>query len=172
MAARTEHRKRPDDRAVYTAGHLFGEWGPKLWKPRKGNFATARQSALAELVRGELIERLDAVLVAAVPVWEADFGLSAGQCYSLIQCVQLALFPDEFAEDERAAEDIARLIGDRQALVPKDGPVERVGWEAMEAYARSLGVEIEEESPPSDSVTISGVEFPASEAEVLRKRTG
>lgn len=157
---------------------LFPGWEPppRRWTPRPGNFAHSDPGRLAALVRGELIERLDTLLLQAVPVWEARFGTSREQSISLIQCVQLALFPDEFSDDERAAEEIAQTIGDRRALVPIDGPIERVGTDAMAAYAESLGVEYDtpddEPEPPQPQCVIGGVSLPASELAVLRERAG
>lgn len=159
MAHRRPLKISKADPQVYPHGHLFGEWERSRWQPRRGNFATARQSQLVELVRGELIERLDDLLTAAVPVWEKQFAMPRAMSYSLINAVQMALFPDEFAEDETAAEEIAAVIGQRRALVPADGPIERVGWEALEAYAKELGVELEPEPLPPESAMISGVSF-------------
>lgn len=156
-----------------TTPTLFPGWEPPTprWKPRPGNFATTSQGQLAALVRGELIERLDSLLLQAVPVWEAKFGTPRAQSISLIQCVQLALFPDEFSDDEQASEEIAGMIQDRRALVPIDGPIERVGPEAMAAYADYLGVEYEKAKEPAvPMTTISGVSLPASELDVLRSR--
>jgi hypothetical protein len=111
-------------------------------------------------------------LLQAVPAWEAKFGTSRAQSISLIQCVQLALFPDEFADDEQAAEEIAQLIEDRRALVPLDGPIERVGQEAMQAYADYLGIEYEKDEPePSGpQCVIGGLTFPESERNLLKAR--
>ncbi len=159
MAHRRPVKAGKADPQQYTHGHLFGQWEKQRWTPRKGNFATARQSQLVELVKGELIERLDDLLTAAVPVWEAQFNMPRAMSYTLINAVQMALFPDEFAEDEAAAEEIAATIGQRRALVPADGPIERVGWEALEAYAKELGVELEPEPEPEESLNISGVTF-------------
>jgi hypothetical protein len=176
MSTRTRPVKA-DDRQQYPNGHLFGTWEARRWTPRKGNFATVRQQQMVELVRGELIERLDDLLCAAVPVWEHQFGMPKAQGYSLIQCVQMALFPDEYADDPEAAERIAQLIGARAALVPKDGPIERVGWEAFEAYAHSLGVELDDEPEPAEEVIHAGtsavgpgVSLPRSERAVLAAR--
>ena len=146
----------------YPHGCLFGPWEPRRWRPRPGNLADPQSRKLAELVRGELIERLDSLLLQAVPVWQADWGLSRSQCLSLIQTVQLGLFPDEFSGDDATDAEIARLVGDRKALVPLDAPIERVGKEALAAYADYLGVQYDAaDEPDPEPDVIGGVRFPA-----------
>lgn len=86
----------------------------------------------ASLVRNVLISRLD-VLMSSAGVRSAreKYQIDGDQWLGLLEAVQLALFPEEFATPSVEEKEA-------KGLIPRGGRIGRVSWEQFEAFANNF----------------------------------
>ena len=113
---------------------------------RKGTFGAAETlEAACAHVRGVYIERLDSVYEARVLPLMLRFRLAEWEAVEVFQAIQLALFPEEFAEDHEVAERYAEVKRGKMAgLIPRPttGLLNHCGSDRLLASARALGMKL------------------------------
>ena len=110
------------DRYARTRAAREASWYARRRAGLVPKFRQAAKERTCELIRGVLIERLDDALGRVRHPLCDRFGLTPDHWLELVQAVQVALFPEEFAEDGEAARRAAEVrAGKLSGVVPAAG---------------------------------------------------